>query len=109
VAVTRADGTLEVFSLPGHRVEDALAQFQFSPLRLHLGPGSLQKHPAKNFRRLFLARNQHARTGPGQTAQALLHVNAEGQRLEAGQVADALSDVLVERDGIAETATAWMR
>ena len=63
----------------------------------------------ENVRRLFLARNQHARTGPRKTAQALLHVDAERERREPRQVADAFGDVLVERDGVAEAAAARMR
>ena len=50
-----------------------------------------------------------AGAGPGEAALALLDVDAEGERGEAGQVADPLGDVLVERDGVAEAAAARVR
>src|SRR5205814_1991662 len=78
-------------------------------LRLSFGLGPLQKHPLKNVRRLFLARNEHPGTSPGKTAQPLLHVYAKRQRRETGQVPDALGDVLIQRDGVAKTAAARMR
>ena len=42
-------------------------------------------------------------------ALAAHDVDAEGERGEAGEVADVLGDVLVERDGVAEAAAAGMR
>src|SRR5439155_3755369 len=94
--------------LPGHRVEDALARLQLAHLRRGLGLGPLQKHPAENVRRLFFARNHHARSRPRKAAHALLHVHTQCERRKPREMPDALADVLVERDGVAETGAARM-
>src|SRR5439155_7688393 len=39
----------------------------------------------------------------------LLHIDTERERREPGEMPDALADVLVERDGVAEAAAARMR
>ena len=65
--------------------------------------------PLEDVRRLFLARNQHARSRSRKGCAALLDVDAERQRREAREMADAFGDVLVERDGVAEPAAARMR
>ena len=69
----------------------------------------MQKHPAKDLRGFFLARDEHARAGPRETPQPLLHVDAQRERREPREVPDAFADVLVQGNGVAETAAARMR
>ncbi len=106
VAVTPSNRALQILGLSCHRVENALASVQFAHLRLGLRFGPLQEHPGENLRRLFFAWNQHARPGPRKAANPLLHVHAQGEGRKSRQVADAFADVLVKRDGVAETSAA---
>src|SRR6266566_3399077 len=65
--------------------------------------------PCKNIRRLFLTRNQHARSGPRKAAHSLLHIDAQRQRWEPSEVSDALANILVQGDSIAKTGAARVR
>jgi len=56
----------------------------------------------------FLARNQHTRTGPRETAHPLLHIDTKRQRWEAGQMSDALANILLQRNRIVKTGAARM-
>src|SRR5262249_50144395 len=63
----------------------------------------------ENFRRLFLARNEHATAGPRQTAQTLLHVHAKRERRKTREMSNLLRGELIKRDGVAEAAATRMR
>ena len=70
---------------------------------------ALKEHAAENIGGLFFARDEHAGAGPGQAAFACCDVDAQVERGETGEMADAFGDELVERDGIAKTAAARVR
>ena len=109
IAVARGHAALEVFRLAADGVEDALPALKFAELRGDFGRRTLHEHPAKHVRRFFLARDEGARSRPRETALTLLDIDPESERRETRFVADAFCDVLIEGDGIAETATAGMR
>ena len=109
VAVVRTDAALQGLRLVGHGIEDATAELQLAHLVRLLRLGPLDEEMAEDFRSLLIARDEHAGAGPRKTAHALLDVDAEVQGREPRQMPDALGDVLVERDGVAEAAAARMR
>src|SRR5581483_5238188 len=76
---------------------------------VHFVPGPLDEHAAKYVGSLFLARDEHAGAGPGQTALALLDIHTQVERREPCQMPDALGDELVERNAVAKSAAPGMR
>ena len=105
-AIARADARLQIFGLAGDRVEDAAAGVELADLRVDLRGAALQEHLLEYGRRFVFRRNGDAGAGPGKAAIA--RVDGEGEGRKAGEDADLLGDVLIERDGIAEGAAAGM-
>jgi hypothetical protein len=86
-----------------------LAEFEAADLFVDFGFGAVHEETAENVGGFFFARNHDAGAGPGEAALALLDVDAEGEGLDAGEVADAFANVLVEGNGVAETAARGVR
>jgi hypothetical protein len=93
--------------LVGHGVEDAPAGVELAHLRVDLLGRPLQEKLTKHARGAFLRRDRDAGARPGEAAGA--GVDAKSQRGEASEVADALRDELVQRDGVAKRAAGRMR
>ena len=102
-----ADGALQLLGVAGDGVEDAFAGFELADLGLDLVGGALDEQLPEHLGRLVLRRNGDAGAGARQAARA--RVDGQRERREARERADALGDVLVERDGVAKRAAARVR
>ena len=97
---------MQILGLAGDSVENAAAGVELADLRVDLRRASLQEHLLEYRRGLVLRRNGDAGAGPGEAARA--RVDGERQGREAGENADLLGDVLIERNGVAERTAARM-
>jgi len=107
--VTGAHTLLEPAHLIRHRVHDALPELEPALLLAHLVGGAAHEQLLEHRRGLVLAGDQRAGIGPRQAALATSDIDPQGQGGEAGEVADVLRGILVERDGVAEAAIAGVR
>ena len=106
-AVARADVAFELLRLVGDRVEDAASGVEPVDLRLDLLGRALQEELVENVGRLLFRRDGDAGARPREAAGRA--VDGERERREPRERADALGDVLVERDGVAERAAGRVR
>ena len=85
-----------------HCIENRAAGVELEKLGINFLLSSLNEELLEDLGGLVLGRNRHAGAGAGQTAAT--GIDRESQGWEAGQDADALCDVLVERDRVTEGA-----
>lgn len=88
-------------------VEDAFAGVELLNLGGDLLGVALEKELLEDFGRFVFRRNGDAGARPREAAAAGIYT--EGDRREAGERADLLGDLLIERDGVAEGAAAGVR
>ena len=106
-AVARADIALQVLRLVGDGVEDAASGVEPVDLSLDLLGRALQEKLVEHVGRALFGRNGDAGAGPRKAADRA--IDGERERREARESADALGDVLVERNGVAERAARRVR
>jgi len=102
--VAGTDFALKILRLVSDGVEDAFAEFEMAHLVIDFLLRARHEETPENIGGFFFARNHHARTGPGKAALALLDVHPKREGLKAGEMADAFADILIKRNGVAETA-----
>src|SRR4051812_33147575 len=100
--VAGAEVALEIAGLIRHGIEDASAGVELADLRVDLLGRPLKEKLAEDTGGALFRRDRDAGACPGESAGA--DIDAEGERGEAGEGADALRDELVERDAVAEGA-----
>ena len=105
--VARAEVALEILGLLPDDVEDAAPAVEVADLRLHLLGSALEEKLVEHLGGALLWRDGDTGSRPRETAPAA--VDRERERRETRADADALGDILVERDAIAERAARRVR
>src|SRR5581483_782925 len=104
--VAASNVALQVAHLVGDGIQNRTSRIEFCDPRFNLRWIALNEHLPEDARSALFRRNGDAAAGPRKRARATIH--SEGQRGKARLVADALGDVLIERNRVAERTASRM-